>query len=175
MPEPHGAGHDFIGGVYVPKPNERAAGTIEAIDPFTGQGKWQFNYFSSPDGEALSIPGGLVSAGNSDGNFIAFDARPGQEIWHNRPGVAMCSAAVTHLLDGRQEVQPRSQLAVQPSHLQSFLLRVRRRVHPAIQRHQRRKPSAPDSSSTIRVPSVTCKTSIGCGKPRRPTRSCSIR
>ena len=34
------------------------------------------------------------------------------------------------------------------------------------------RPTLPRRSKT---PSVTCRTSIGCRKPRRPTRSCSIR
>jgi alcohol dehydrogenase (cytochrome c) len=104
MPQPYRAGYDFIGSVYVPKPDERPAGTIEAIDPFTGQRKWQFKYFSSPNGGALSTAGGLVFAGDSDGNFIALDARTGKDLWHIQLGAAIYSAAVTYLLDGRQYV-----------------------------------------------------------------------
>jgi alcohol dehydrogenase (cytochrome c) len=103
-PQPYRAGHDFIGSVYVPKPDERPSGAMEALDPFTGQRKWQFKYFSSPNGGALSTAGSLVFAGDSDGNFIALDARTGQDLWHVQLGAAIYSAAVTYLLDSRQYV-----------------------------------------------------------------------
>jgi alcohol dehydrogenase (cytochrome c) len=45
-----------------------------------------------------------VFAGDSDGNFIALDARTGQVLWHVQLGAAIYSAAVTYLLDGRQYV-----------------------------------------------------------------------
>jgi hypothetical protein len=38
-----------------------------------------------------------------------------------------------------------------------------------------KKPGAPDSPATIQETKLTSRTSIGCRKPRRPTRSCSIR
>lgn len=104
MPQPYRAGHDFIGSVYVPKPDERPSGSIEAFDPFSGQKKWRFKYFSSPNGGALSTAGGLVFAGDSDGNFIALDARTGNDFWHIQLGAAIYSTAVTYLLDGRQYV-----------------------------------------------------------------------
>jgi alcohol dehydrogenase (cytochrome c) len=56
-PQRYRAGHDFIGSVYVPKPDERPSGAIEALDPFTGQRKWQFKYFSPPNAGALSTRG----------------------------------------------------------------------------------------------------------------------
>ena len=103
-PQLYRAGHDFMGSVYVPKPDERPSGAIEALDPFTGQRKWRFKYFSPPNGGVLSTAGGLVFAGDSDGNFIALGARTGRDLWHVQLGAAIYSAAVTYLLDGRQYV-----------------------------------------------------------------------
>jgi alcohol dehydrogenase (cytochrome c) len=103
-PQPYRAGHDFVGSVYVPKPDERPSGALEALDPFSGQKQWRFAYFSSPNGGALSTAGGLVFAGDSDGNFIALDARTGQDLWHIQLGAAIYSAAVTYLLDGSEYV-----------------------------------------------------------------------
>src|SRR5262249_12294268 len=73
MPQRYRTGHDFIGSVYVPTSDERPSGSIEALDPFTGQTKWRFKYFSAPNGGALTTAGDLVFAGDSDGNFIALD------------------------------------------------------------------------------------------------------
>jgi len=104
MPQPYRPGHDFRGSVYVPRPGVRPSGELQALDPFTGQQKWVFKYFSVPYGGALSTAGGLVFAGDADGNFIALDARTGQDLWHLQLGAAIYSTAVTYLLDGQQYV-----------------------------------------------------------------------
>jgi len=57
-----------------------------------------------PYGGALSTAGGLVFAGDADGNFIALDARTGHDLWHLQLGAAIYSTAVTYLLDGKQYV-----------------------------------------------------------------------
>ena len=72
--------------------------------PATGAEKWEFKYFSNPNGGALSTAGGLVFAGESDGNFIALDARTGQDLWNVQLGAAIYSTAITYRLDGKQYV-----------------------------------------------------------------------
>ena len=44
-----------------------------------------------------------VFAGSS-GNFMAFDARTGKNLWHYQTGSALYAGAVTYMLDGRQYV-----------------------------------------------------------------------
>ena len=102
--QPYRAGHDFVGSVYVPDPVQRPAGSLKALDPFTGEMKWEFPYFSTPNGGALSTAGGVVFAGESDGNFIALDAKTGRDLWHVQLGAAVYSAAVTFEVDGKQYV-----------------------------------------------------------------------
>jgi alcohol dehydrogenase (cytochrome c) len=103
-PQPYRAGHDFLGSIYVPAPEHRPSGALEALDPLTGEEKWAFKYFSTPEGGALSTAGGVVFAGDADGNFIAFDAATGQDLWHIQTGAAIYSAAVSYQLNGRQYV-----------------------------------------------------------------------
>jgi alcohol dehydrogenase (cytochrome c) len=98
------AGHDFLGSVYVPDPVERPTGALKALDIMTGVEKWSFPYFSEPNGGALSTAGGVVFAGDSDGNFIALDAKSGSHLWHIQLGAAIYSAAVTFEVDGKQYV-----------------------------------------------------------------------
>jgi alcohol dehydrogenase (cytochrome c) len=52
----------------------------------------------------LSTRGGVVFAGESDGNFIALDARTGVDLWHVQLGAAVYSTAITYQLDGKQYV-----------------------------------------------------------------------
>jgi alcohol dehydrogenase (cytochrome c) len=103
-PQKYRAGHDFLGSVYVPDPIERPSGALLALDPLTGEVKWEFKYFSNPNGGALSTAGGVIFAGDSDGNFIALDARTGQALWHIQLGAAMYSTAISYQLDGKQYI-----------------------------------------------------------------------
>ncbi len=103
-PQPYRAGHDFLGSIYVPEPGPRSSGALEAIDPFTGKKKWTFPYLDNPNGGALSTAGGLVFAGDYDGNFIALDAQTGHDLWHVQLGAGIDSTAITYELDGRQYV-----------------------------------------------------------------------
>jgi alcohol dehydrogenase (cytochrome c) len=103
-PQKYHEGHDFIGSVYVPARGEKASGAMRAIDPFTGEKIWEFKYVSPPWGGALSTAGGIVFAGDSEGNFIAMDARTGKDLWHLQLGAAIYSSPVTYVLDGRQYV-----------------------------------------------------------------------
>jgi alcohol dehydrogenase (cytochrome c) len=103
-PQKYRAGHDFLGSVYVPDPVERPRGALKAIDPLTGDIKWEFPYFSNPNGGALSTAGGVVFGGDSDGNFIALDAATGHDLWHVQIGAAIYSTAITYQIDGKQYV-----------------------------------------------------------------------
>ena len=103
-PQPYRAGHDFLGSVYVPDPVERPTGALKAIDVLTGTEKWSFPYFSNPNGGALSTAGGVVFAGDSDGNFIALDAKSGHDLWHVQVGAAIYSTAITFEVDNKQYV-----------------------------------------------------------------------
>jgi alcohol dehydrogenase (cytochrome c) len=103
-PQTYREGHDFLGSVYVPDPVTRPTGALKALDPSTGAEKWEFKYFSNPNGGALSTAGELVFAGDSDGNFIALDARTGRDLWNVQLGAAIYSTAITYQLDGKQYV-----------------------------------------------------------------------
>jgi len=103
-PQKYHEGHDFIGSVYVQASGEKAWGALRAFDPFTGEKKWEFPYFTPPNGGCLSTAGGLVFAGDSDGNFVAVDARSGKDLWHIQLGAAIYSSPMTYSLDGKQYV-----------------------------------------------------------------------
>jgi alcohol dehydrogenase (cytochrome c) len=103
-PQPYRKGHDFLGSVYVPDPVIRPTGALKALDPISGKERWAFPYFSNPNGGVLSTAGGVVFAGESDGNFIALDARTGKDLWHVQLGAAIYSTAMAYRLDGKEYV-----------------------------------------------------------------------
>jgi alcohol dehydrogenase (cytochrome c) len=71
----------------------------------TGERRWEFRYPSATMAGVMSTASGLVFAGDNEGNFIAFDSRTGEHLWHYPTGTAIWgAAAMTHVLDGRQHV-----------------------------------------------------------------------
>jgi alcohol dehydrogenase (cytochrome c) len=103
-PQEYRTGHDFLGSIYVPDPAKRISGDFRALDPLTGVEKWRFPLFNNPYGGVLTTGGGIAFAGDSDGNFIALDARSGKDLWHVQLGAAVYAAAVTYRLDDTQYV-----------------------------------------------------------------------
>jgi alcohol dehydrogenase (cytochrome c) len=84
---------------------DKAYGALRALDAATGQRRWEFRYPSAAMAGVMSTAAGLVFAGDNEGNFTAFDAKTGTALWHYSTGSPIWgAAAMTHLLDGRQQV-----------------------------------------------------------------------
>ena len=80
-------------------------GALRAIDPSTGERKWEVRYTTPSLAGVMSTASGLVFAGDNEGNFIAVDARSGKTLWHYPTGASIWgAAATTFMLDGRQYV-----------------------------------------------------------------------
>jgi alcohol dehydrogenase (cytochrome c) len=80
-------------------------GALRAIDPRTGEQKWQFRYPAPTLAGVMSTAAGLVFAGDNKGNFTAYDAQNGKPLWHYPTGSSIWGAAsMTYMLDDRQHV-----------------------------------------------------------------------
>ena len=80
-------------------------GALRAIDPSTGDRKWELRYATPSLAGVMSTASGLVFAGDNEGNFMAVDARSGKPLWHYPTGASIWgAAAATYMLDGRQYV-----------------------------------------------------------------------
>ena len=80
-------------------------GALRAIDPSTGERKWELRYTTPSLACVMSTASGLVFAGDNEGNFIAVDARSGKPLWHYPTGASIWgAAATTFMLDDRQYV-----------------------------------------------------------------------
>ena len=78
---------------------------MRAIDAVTGERKWEFRYPQPTMAGVMSTASGLVFAGDNEGNFMAFDARTGKNLWRYPTGTPIWgAAAMTYMLDGRQHV-----------------------------------------------------------------------
>ncbi len=84
---------------------DQGYGALRAIDVRTGERKWEFLYPSPTMAGVMTTVSGLVFAGDHEGNFMAFDAESGENLWHYQTGSRIWGAApMTHMLDGRQYV-----------------------------------------------------------------------
>ncbi len=93
----------FGGAVKVDR--EKGYGALRAIDAATGERRWEFRYPTPTMAGVTSTASGLVFAGDNEGNFMAFDARTGTNLWRYPTGTPIWGAApMTHMLDGRQRV-----------------------------------------------------------------------
>jgi alcohol dehydrogenase (cytochrome c) len=85
---------------------------LRAIDPATGQMRWEHRFRAYPSeatldlsGGAMSTATGLVFSGDSDGYLNAFDSASGKELWHFQTGAPVWGVApITYMLDGVQWV-----------------------------------------------------------------------
>jgi len=84
---------------------DKQYGALRALDARTGEMKWEFRYPQANLAGVMSTASGLVFSGDAEGNFIAFDAANGRELWHYQTGTSIWGAApMTYMLDGRQQV-----------------------------------------------------------------------
>ena len=84
---------------------DQGSGALRAIDVQTGEVEWEFPYPTTTMAGVMSTVSGLVFAGDHQGNFMAFEAETGENLWHYQTGSRIWgAAAMTHMLDGRQYV-----------------------------------------------------------------------
>jgi alcohol dehydrogenase (cytochrome c) len=80
-------------------------GALRAIDPTTGERKWEFKYLRPSTAGLLSTASGLIFSGDNDGNFLALDSRSGTLLWRYQMGANLHgTSAITYMVDGRQHV-----------------------------------------------------------------------
>ena len=103
-PQQYIPGRFYYGSGNEPVSTEKDWGALRAINPRDGEIKWEFRYYSAPWGGSLSTAGGIVFAGDSDGNFIALDARTGKDLWHFQTGSPIFASPMTYAIGGRQYI-----------------------------------------------------------------------
>ena len=101
-PQQFVTGRLFLGSTYMPASKEKDSGAVRAIDPTTGDIRWEYKEFSATWAGNLSTAGHLVFTGDLEGNLIALDAETGKPLWHIQTGAAIYAAPITFELNGRQ-------------------------------------------------------------------------
>ena len=97
-------GKPYWGSVFRGATDDKEGGALRAIDPATGETKWEFRYQRPPWAGTMSTSGGLIFSGDEDGYFMAFDAKSGKNLWKLNTGNRIVTAPITYMVDGRQYV-----------------------------------------------------------------------
>ena len=80
-------------------------GHLVAINPLTGEKKWEVPLTDFPNSAGmLATGGGLVFTGTLTGEFLALDQDTGTTLWQFKTGSSINSTAITYTYKGRQYV-----------------------------------------------------------------------
>ena len=98
-------GAAYLGSGFTIKPIfEDHIGSLKAIDPNTGETKWEYKNDAPLWGGVMTTAGGLVFTGTPEGEFKAFDADTGAVLWTFQTGSGVVGQPVTWEMDGEQYV-----------------------------------------------------------------------
>jgi alcohol dehydrogenase (cytochrome c) len=79
-------------------------GALRALDPKTGEKKWEFKMVDYTESGVLTTASDLVFSGGREGYFYALDARTGELLWRVNLGGNIASGPISYAVDGRQYV-----------------------------------------------------------------------
>lgn len=85
-------------------PKDEPRGYLKAIDPTTGKAKWEAASDIPRFAGVLSTKGGLVFTGRLTGEFEAFDADTGKQLWSFQTGSGIIGQPISWSKDGRQYI-----------------------------------------------------------------------
>ena len=86
------------------QPND-VFGYFAAINPLTGEKKWEIPLTELPSSAGmLATGGGLVFTGKLTGEFLALDQETGKTLWQFKTSSSVNSTAITYMHKGRQYV-----------------------------------------------------------------------
>jgi quinohemoprotein ethanol dehydrogenase len=83
-------------------PEDYGSATLLAWDPVKQKKAWSVVLPPSWNAGTLTTAGGLVFQGQADGDFVAYDAANGKELWSVNAGLGISAPSVTYEVDGKQ-------------------------------------------------------------------------
>ena len=99
-------GQRYTGGGQAAPIGSPMSGTFTAIDAKTNKIAWQHKtpYRVGGGGGSTVTAGGLVLRGEPDGNFLALDAKTGQELFRFQTGFGADAPPVVYEVDGEEYI-----------------------------------------------------------------------
>jgi alcohol dehydrogenase (cytochrome c) len=97
-------GDRTMGGTVQFLTEPKRSGALRAIDPTTGERKWEIAYDDAGWAGVLATAGGIVFSGDHDGVFFAADSTTGKKLFEYQSGAAIYAPPTSYAIDGRQFV-----------------------------------------------------------------------
>jgi len=96
----------YVGGTQAAPIGSPMSGTFTAIGGNTNKIVWQHKtpYRVGQGGGSTATAGGLVFRGEPDGNFLALDAKTGQELWRFQTGFGADAPPAVYEVNGEEYV-----------------------------------------------------------------------
>lgn len=86
------------------EPEDGKRGFMTAIDPLTGKKAWEVLFQVPQWSGMLATGGGLLFTGNLFGEFLAYDADTGKQLWKFQTSSGITGMPITWQKDGKQYV-----------------------------------------------------------------------
>jgi alcohol dehydrogenase (cytochrome c) len=103
---PPGIGFGMPGGrqFFNYRMEEEVYAAVRALDPATGDKKWEFKFSDASYSGILTTASDLLFTGVSDGHFLALDARSGALLWKVSLGGNVLMGPISYAVKGKQYV-----------------------------------------------------------------------
>ena len=101
---PYPDGKLWLGGAFKIIPTEEQWGQLVAVDYNTGKIKWKVKTPQPMIGGALATAGGVVFAGEADGEFKAYDSNSGKILWSFSAGAGVNAPPSAYVVGGKEYV-----------------------------------------------------------------------
>ena len=101
---PYPDGKLWLGGAFKIIPSEEQWGQFVAVDYNTGKVAWKVKTPQPMIGGALATAGGIVFAGEANGDFKAYDSASGKILWSFNAGAGVNAPPSSYVVDGKQYV-----------------------------------------------------------------------
>jgi len=79
-------------------------GALRALDPVTGERKWEITYDDAGWAGVLATAGGVVFSGDHEGDFFAAESQTGRKLFTYQTGAPIFAPPTSYAIDGRQYV-----------------------------------------------------------------------
>jgi PQQ-dependent dehydrogenase (methanol/ethanol family) len=101
---PYPKGKLWLGGAFKVIPSEEQWGNVTAVDYNTGKIRWQVKTPQPMIGGVLATAGGLVFTGEGNGQFKAYDAETGANLWMFQAGAGVNAPPSSYSVGGKQYI-----------------------------------------------------------------------
>ena len=101
---PYPEGKLWLGGAFKVIASEQQWGNVTAVDYNTGDIRWKVKTPQPMIGGIMATAGGLVFAGEGNGQFKAYDAETGAVLWNFQAGAGVNAPPSSYTVDGKQYI-----------------------------------------------------------------------